>query len=69
MAVSDAVDETIIQQEIINVYECKCCLTRYDERYGDPQNDIEKGTPFDTLTDYCCPVCEAPVVEFSLIEA
>jgi rubredoxin len=49
------------------LYQCNCCLTRYDKAYGDPVNNIEKGTEFTSLTDYVCPVCEAPMSEFSLV--
>jgi rubredoxin len=61
-------DENIIPQEKTTTYQCNCCLTRYDKVYGDPANNIAAGTGFDTLTNYQCPVCEAPQSEFSLIE-
>lgn len=49
------------------LYQCNCCLTRYDKAYGDPANNVEKGTEFTSLANYTCPVCEAPMTEFSLI--
>ncbi len=48
--------------------QCNNCLTRYDKQYGDSVNGINKDVEFTTLTDYCCPVCEAPKEEFSLIQ-
>jgi len=49
------------------VYQCNNCLTRYDKQYGDSANGIEKDVEFTALTDYCCPVCDAPKSEFSLV--
>ncbi|MES2807531.1 MAG: rubredoxin [Bacteroidota bacterium] len=69
LAATASGSEESIPQEEINIYQCNCCLTRYDQRYGDPQNDIDKGTPFENLTDYTCPVCDAAAAEFSLIDA
>jgi rubredoxin len=60
--------ETGSQHERKAVYQCKQCLTRYDKVYGDCVNEIEAGFNFDEITDYKCPVCEAPKGEFSLIE-
>jgi rubredoxin len=54
-------------QEKAAVYQCNCCLTRYDKAYGDPANNIDQGTDFETLKDYTCPVCDAPMAEFSLV--
>ena len=62
-------DDAVITLEKKEVYQCNNCLTRYDKVYGDSVNAIEKDIEFDTLADYCCPVCEAPKSEFSLVEA
>lgn len=59
--------DTPAEQERPMLYQCNCCLTRYDKAYGDPANNVEKGTEFTSLTDYTCPVCEAPMSEFSLV--
>lgn len=59
--------ETSVEKESEDIYQCNCCLTRYDMRYGDSLNNVEKYTTFSSLTDYCCPVCDAPKGEFSLI--
>ncbi|MCC8427095.1 rubredoxin domain-containing protein [Mucilaginibacter sp. UR6-11] len=62
-------DEAPSQQDHAIIYQCNCCLSRYDQSYGDPENNIEKGIPFETLKDYACPVCEAPMTDFSLVTA
>ena len=54
-------------QSKTEVYQCNNCLTRYDKRYGDCLNGINKNVEFATITDYNCPVCEAPKNEFSLL--
>jgi len=41
-----------------NLYQCTNCLTIYDEKYGDVQQKIAKGTAFaDLPKSYSCPVC------------
>lgn len=72
---SDPVSSTItsganedISQEKVNIFQCNCCLTRYDQRYGDPQNNIDKGTAFETLAKYTCPVCNGGKDNFYPIE-
>ena len=60
-------EENHPQNQVTEVYQCNNCLTRYDKVYGDYANGIEKNTEFNTLTDYFCPVCEAPKKDFSLI--
>ena len=59
-------------KETINhrmVYQCKNCLSIYDERYGDELNGITAGTHFENLENYTCPVCESAKEEFAIIEA
>src|SRR6185312_14681747 len=51
------------------VYQCKNCLSIYDERYGDELNGITAGTHFETLENYTCPVCESAKTDFLIIEA
>ena len=52
-----AIEETT---EVI-AYQCKSCLTVYNEAYGDLTQNIPKNTPFKRLSDsYCCSVCGAP---------
>lgn len=47
------------------VFQCKHCLTVYDESFGEPENGIPKGTTFQSLPSvYCCPLCEAEKSEF-----
>lgn len=41
-------------------YECSVCGYVYDPTEGDPDSDIEPGTPFENLPDdWVCPVCGA----------
>jgi len=47
------------------VYQCKHCLTVYDETFGEPANGIPPGTSFAALpASYCCPLCEAEKSDF-----
>ncbi|WMI65420.1 rubredoxin [Aestuariibaculum sp. YM273] len=47
------------------VYQCKDCLTVYNESYGDLTQDISPNTPFDSLPEtYECSICEAPKSSF-----
>jgi rubredoxin len=40
--------------------ECRICWYVYDPAEGDPQEQIEPGTPFLQLPDYWrCPQCDA----------
>ncbi len=51
------------------VYQCRHCLTVYDEKAGEPENDIAAGTPFNTLpSDYHCSLCHAPKEDFIEVE-
>lgn len=61
------IEETASKHQQTEVYECHHCLTRYDKNYGDAANGIGKGVEFTTLTEYYCPVCEAPKSEFGLV--
>ena len=47
------------------LFQCSDCLSLYDEKLGDPANNMEAGTPFENLPEtYCCPLCEAPKTSF-----
>nr|WP_305777640.1 rubredoxin [Mucilaginibacter sp. PPCGB 2223] len=48
------------------VYQCKNCLTIYDEDYGDELNNIASGTRFDAIPYYRCPTCDSPGHDFIL---
>jgi rubredoxin len=51
------------------VHQCRHCFTIYDEAWGEPAQDIPKGTPFQSLPDhYTCSLCEAEKGEFVIIE-
>ena len=47
------------------VYQCKDCLTVYDQFYGDATQNISPNTPFESLSEtYDCSLCEAPKSSF-----
>jgi rubredoxin len=51
------------------VFRCGHCLTHYAEQYGDPEQGIPPGTPFEKIApDYSCPLCGAPRTDFSALE-
>ena len=51
------------------VYQCRHCLSVYDESAGDPANGITSGTAFGKLPEgYNCFLCEAPSEDFVKIE-
>lgn len=42
----------------MNLWRCTVCDYVYDPSEGDPDNNIEPGTPFEELPDdWVCPVC------------
>lgn len=50
--------------------ECRICWYVYDPAEGDPQEQIEPGTPFLELPDYWrCPQCDAEPNAFIPIDA
>ena len=51
------------------LWQCKHCLTVYDEECGEIDKQIPAGTLFDDLnSDYTCPLCEASKSDFQPIE-
>lgn len=50
------------------VYQCKHCLSQYDQRYGDQNLGIPMNTDFDSLETYHCSVCEAPKDSFLKVD-
>lgn len=52
------------------LYQCKDCMTVYDEVEGDPGNNIPRGTLYKLLPeDWCCPLCEAPKNSYLQVSA
>ena len=50
-------------------WECTVCGYIYDPEKGDPDNDIEPGTPFEALPgDWVCPDCGVGKEDFEKVE-
>jgi rubredoxin len=51
------------------LYQCSDCHTIYDPELGDEEQNIAAGTKFENLPlFYHCPLCEASIENFSVIE-
>ncbi|WP_404791270.1 rubredoxin [Altericista sp. CCNU0014] len=51
-------------------YECESCGYIYDPSEGDPDGNIEPGTPFEKIPDdWVCPVCGAVKSQFIPLES
>jgi len=58
-----------VEKEGDIVYQCKKCLTVYDEQIGEPENGIDPGTLFDQLPNtYSCCVCDATKDNFVAVK-
>lgn len=56
--VSDLMEELKKQKNVMKKYICIPCGYIYDPTKGDPDEDVEPGTPFEELPeDWVCPVC------------
>ena len=50
-------------------WECKVCGHIYDPEMGDPESDVEAGSPFEDLPeDWVCPECGADKDQFEILE-
>lgn len=50
-------------------YECTVCGYLYDPEEGDPEGDIDPGTPFENLPDeWVCPECGVGKDYFEKVE-
>ncbi len=58
--------KVVLKEKVeLQVYQCKDCLTIYNETYGDITQNIIPKTPFKELPDtYECSICEAPKSNF-----
>lgn len=55
-----AAPEESVKKETEFFYQCRSCLTVYNEHTGEMENNIPAETAFSELPDsYCCPLCEA----------
>jgi len=53
------------QGGMMKKYVCKVCGWVYDPAIGDPEHNIQPGTPFEKLPeDWVCPMCGASKEEF-----
>ncbi len=51
------------------IYQCRDCLTIFDEEIGEIDNGIPAGTLFDALPEtYCCPLCDGSKNNFNPVE-
>ncbi len=50
-------------------WRCTLCGYVYDPEEGDPDNDVDPGTPFEDLPgDWVCPDCGASQEDFEELE-
>jgi len=57
------------QEKGHRVFQCRSCLTVYDEEYGDPANDEPAGRLFEAVSPaWVCPVCGGEKEGFHAIE-
>ena len=55
--------------KVTTIYQCRHCLSVYDEEYGDNTQNIAPQTPFSALSSgYECPVCSSSKEDFIPIE-
>jgi rubredoxin len=65
--IKKATDSIVSTNETL--YQCKDCLTVYDEILGDPAVGVSAGTKFQDLQNtYCCPLCDSPKNNFKQIQ-
>lgn len=50
-------------------WKCTICEYVYDPEKGDPDNDVEPGTPFEEIPDdWVCPECGAGKEDFEPVD-
>ena len=61
--------EEAIKKDGEFLYQCNNCLTVYNERIGEIENNINPGTAFKDLPEgYCCVLCEGEKDNFTKID-
>jgi rubredoxin len=55
-------------ETLIYAHQCRHCLTIYDPEFGDPSQNIDAGTTFESLENYICPTCDAPKTDFVQVQ-
>lgn len=71
----EELNKKTIKKEVIHhpknekkVHQCNTCFTVYDEDFGDVDNNVIAGTPFNKLSEnWCCPLCEGSKNGFKLV--
>jgi rubredoxin len=64
--IATAKDVAVTTTKHLPVYQCRHCLSIYDESIGEPGKGIKAGTLFEDLPEnFCCDLCEAPKNDFS----
>lgn len=54
-----------MENEKMTKYVCKICGYVYDPEKGDPEAEIQPGTPFEKLPEnWVCPICGAGKDQF-----
>lgn len=62
---ADHIPEEDALNSLIEVHQCKNCLSLYDQEYGDEINEVNAGVAFDDLPDsYNCPICNSEKSDF-----
>jgi rubredoxin len=62
------IEKIILQEVMMEKWECQVCGYIYDPEQGDPDNGIEAGTSFEDLPDdWVCPECGASKDEFEAV--
>jgi rubredoxin len=69
LSVNGKKDGLLAEKKVEFVYQCKSCLTVYDEKIGDPENGIDPETPFGELPgDFHCSVCDSDKDSFVAVK-
>ena len=69
ISVSSLMEELSKQKNVMKKYICIPCGYIYDPKKGDPDEDVEPGTPFEELPeDWVCPVCGKDKDRFAALE-
>jgi len=69
MPLRSSIADPLPGSDIAHVFQCRHCLTLYDQQFGDPEADVPAGSAFQQLPeDYACPVCGSGKDAFKPVE-